>query len=75
METAVHPFPELTDREREVLKLIAEGLNNSEIAAQLHITSKTVSNHISNIFSKLQVANRAQVIVKAHEAGLGTPKR
>ncbi|MCB0034252.1 MAG: response regulator transcription factor [Anaerolineales bacterium] len=71
METAVVPFPELTDREREVLVLIAQGLNNSDIATQLYITSKTVSNYISSIFNKLQVADRAQVIVKAREAGLG----
>ncbi len=71
METAVVPFPDLTDREREVLTLIAQGLNNNDIAARLHITSKTVSNYISSIFNKLQVADRAQVIVKAREAGLG----
>jgi DNA-binding NarL/FixJ family response regulator len=69
-ETAVHPFPDLTDREREVLALIARGADNSEIAAQLHISGKTVSNHISNIFNKLQVANRAQAIIKARDAGL-----
>ena len=71
VETAVVPFPDLTDREREVLRLIAQGLNNSDIAAQLYITSKTVSNYISSIFNKLQVADRAQVIVKARDAGLG----
>ncbi len=71
MEAAVSPFPELTDREREVLSLIAQGLNNNDIAARLHISSKTVSNHISNIFNKLQVADRAQAIVKARDAGLG----
>lgn len=71
METAVVPFPELTDREREVLALIAQGLNNNEIAARLYITGKTVSNHISSIFNKLQVADRAQAIVKARESGLG----
>jgi DNA-binding NarL/FixJ family response regulator len=71
MESAVVPFPELTDREREVLSLIAQGLSNTDIAAQLHISSKTVSNHISNIFNKLQVADRAQAIVKAREAGFG----
>jgi DNA-binding NarL/FixJ family response regulator len=64
-------FPELSEREAEVLDRIARGLNNHEIAAQLHITVKTVSNHISNIFSKLQVADRAQAIIKAREAGLG----
>ena len=71
VEAAIVPFPELTDREREVLALIAEGLNNSQIARRLHITTKTVSNHISNVFNKLQVADRAQAIVKARDAGLG----
>ncbi len=70
-KTAVVPFPELTPRERELLTLIAQGKNNQEIANQLHISSKTVSNHISNIFNKLQVADRAQAIVKAREAGVG----
>jgi DNA-binding NarL/FixJ family response regulator len=65
------PFPDLTEREREVLQRIAAGENNQQIAQQLHISGKTVSNHISNIFSKLQVADRAQAIVKAREAGLG----
>ena len=67
----VLPFSDLTDREREVLELIAAGENNQEIAQQLHISPKTVSNHISNIFGKLQVADRAQAIVKARQAGLG----
>lgn len=66
------PFPDLTDRERELLELIAQGENNQEIAQQLHISAKTVSNHISNIFNKLQVADRAQAIVKARQAGLGS---
>jgi DNA-binding NarL/FixJ family response regulator len=70
-EKSVSPFPELTDREREVLTLIAQGANNSEIAAQLHISVKTVSNHISNIFNKLQVADRAQAIIKARDANIG----
>jgi len=65
------PFPDLTTREREVLELVAKGKNNHEIAAQLHISVKTVSNHISNIFSKLQVADRMQAIVKARQAGIG----
>ncbi len=64
-------FPELTEREREVLSLIAQGHNNAEIAERLTLSSKTVGNHISNIFSKLQVADRAQAIVRAREAGLG----
>lgn len=70
-ETTVVPFPDLTDRERELLTLIAQGKNNQNIADQLHISSKTVSNHISNIFNKLQVADRAQAIVKAKDAGMG----
>ena len=65
------PFPDLTDREREVLELIAAGVSNPEIAQQLSISAKTVSNHISNIFNKLQVVDRAQAIVKARQAGLG----
>jgi DNA-binding NarL/FixJ family response regulator len=65
------PFPELTERERDVLALIAEGKSNAEIADRLVISPKTVSNHISNIFGKLQVADRAQVIVKARQAGFG----
>ncbi len=64
-------FPELTDREREVLELIAQGLNNREIAHQLTISEKTVRNHVSNIFNKLQVADRAQAIIRAREAGMG----
>lgn len=64
------PFPELTERELEVLRLIAQGLNNQEIAQKLFLSPKTVRNHITNIFSKLQVADRAQAIVRAREAGL-----
>ncbi len=64
-------FPELTEREREVLHLIAQGHNNTEIAGRLILSQKTVRNHVSNIFSKLQVADRAQAIVRAREAGLG----
>jgi len=64
-------FPELTDREREILHLIAQGHSNSEIAERLLLRTKTVQNHVSNIFSKLQVADRAQAIVRARDAGLG----
>jgi DNA-binding NarL/FixJ family response regulator len=64
-------FPELTAREAELLDLIARGLNNAEIAKRLHVSQKTVRNHVSHIFLKLQVADRAQAIVKAREAGLG----
>ena len=64
-------FPELTDREREILKLIARHETNPEIAKRLHLSPKTVRNHVSNIFTKLQVADRAQAIIRAREAGLG----
>ena len=64
-------FPELTDREREVLELIAGGHSNSVIATRLYLSPKTVRNHVSNIFTKLQVADRAQAIVLARDAGLG----
>ena len=69
-------FPELTDREREVLALIAQGRSNAEIAGTLYLSQKTVRNHVSNIFMKLHVADRAQAIVVAREAGLGesTPR-
>lgn len=65
------PFPELTAREREVLDLIASGLSNVAIADRLHVARKTISNHVSTIFSKLQVASRAEAIVRAREEGLG----
>lgn len=68
---AQHPFPELTEREREVLDLLARGMNNAEIAGVLVISQKTVRNHVSNIFNKLQVADRAQAIIRARDAGLG----
>ncbi|GIH71786.1 response regulator [Sphaerimonospora thailandensis] len=68
---AAEPFPELTAREREVLDLIATGLANSAIARRLGISPKTVSNHISAIFTKLQVADRAEAIIRARQAGLG----
>jgi DNA-binding NarL/FixJ family response regulator len=64
-------FPELTDREREVLDLIAQGLSNTDIAARLVLSGKTVRNHVSNIFAKLQVAGRAEAIVRARTEGLG----
>jgi DNA-binding NarL/FixJ family response regulator len=68
---AAAPFPELTEREREILNLIAGGFNNTAIAEKLFLSAKTVRNHVSNIFSKLQVADRAQAIVRARKAGLG----
>jgi DNA-binding NarL/FixJ family response regulator len=65
------PFPELTDREREILDHIAAGANNTAIAERLFLSGKTVRNHVSNIFTKLQVADRAQAIVRARKAGMG----
>jgi len=70
-DLATQAFPELTSREHEVLELIAQGINNQSIASRLSISEKTVRNHISNIFNKLQVVDRAQAIVKAREAGMG----
>ena len=64
-------FPELTEREREVLELIAQGVNNQAIARRLTISVKTARNHVSNIFSKLQVADRAEAIIRARDAGMG----
>lgn len=64
-------FPELTGREREVLEHIAQGHSNAAIAERLSISTKTVRNHASNIFNKLQVADRAQAIIRAREAGYG----
>ncbi len=64
-------FPELSDRERQVLMLIARGSTNSEIAHTLVVSPKTVRNHVSNIFSKLQVSDRAEAVARARSAGLG----
>lgn len=69
--TTALAFPQLTDREHEVLDLLAQGHPNSTIAARLRISDKTVRNHVSNIFTKLAVADRAEAIVRAREAGLG----
>lgn len=68
-------FPELSGREREMLKLIARGLSNSEIARILVISPKTVRNHVSNVFTKLQVSDRAEAILRARRAGLGESGR
>jgi len=66
-------FPQLTLREREVLDCIAQGFDNAQIAARLELSEKTVRNHITRIFDKIQVENRSQAIVAARKAGLGTP--
>ena len=68
---AAEAFPELTEREREVLELIAQGLDNREMARRLTISHKTIRNHVSNIFNKLQVAGRAEAIIRARDAGMG----
>jgi DNA-binding NarL/FixJ family response regulator len=68
------PFPELTVREREILALIARGRTNQEIAADLAVSLKTVRNHVSNIFTSLHVADRAQAMSAARKAGLGADK-
>lgn len=69
--TPPQAFPDLTEREREILSLLAQGHNNAEIAHRLVLSLKTVRNHLSNVFNKLQVADRAQAIIRAREAGLG----
>jgi DNA-binding NarL/FixJ family response regulator len=65
------PFPELTEREHEILDLVARGLTNQAIASRLVLSEKTIRNHVSNVFMKLQVQDRATAIVRAREAGLG----
>ena len=69
---AEQAFPQLTAREREVLELVAAGRSNAQIATALFLSPKTVRNNVSNIFAKLHVADRAEAIVRAREAGLGT---
>jgi DNA-binding NarL/FixJ family response regulator len=69
--TAASPFPDLTAREREILDYIARGRANGQIAEQLAVSPKPLRNHLSNVFTKLQVVDRACAIVKAREAGIG----
>ena len=69
---AANAFPQLSKRERQVLALIADGLDNAQLAARLFLSEKTVRNHITSIFAKLDVPNRAQAIVSARRAGLGS---
>jgi len=70
-EVASIPLPDLTVREREILDYIAHGDTNTEIAERLNLSLKTVRNHVSSIFNKLQVANRAQAALRARDSGLG----
>ncbi len=69
--TPPRAFPELSDREDEILRLIAQGRSNYQIAERLGLSVKTVQNHVSNIFGKLQVADRVQAVIRARQAGLG----
>jgi DNA-binding NarL/FixJ family response regulator len=68
----VRPFPQLTDREFDILELIADGLDNTSIARRLDLSPKTVRNHVSNVFAKIQVPDRPGAIVLAHLQGVGT---
>ena len=68
---AASPFPELTEREREILDLVARGLTNAAIARRLVVSDKTVRNHVSNVFGKLHVADRAEAVARARDAGMG----
>ena len=68
---AAQAFPNLTEREHEILSLVAAGYTNTAIASRLYLSPKTVRNYVSNIFTKLQVSDRPQAIVRAREAGLG----
>jgi DNA-binding NarL/FixJ family response regulator len=69
---AEDPFPELTARERDVLELLARGRRTAEIAAALHLSPKTVSNNLTTIFAKLEVADRTAAVIRARERGLGS---
>ena len=69
---AAKPFPELTERERDVLELVADGLSNTEISRRLFLSEKTVRNRVSDVFAKLGAANRSEAVVLARRAGLGT---
>jgi DNA-binding NarL/FixJ family response regulator len=69
--TAATPFPQLTDREREVLDLVARGCDNATIARRLFLSDKTVRNHVSACLTKLQVASRAEAVALARDGGLG----
>jgi len=68
------PFPQLTDREREVLDLVAAGLDNASISRRLVLSPKTVRNHVANVLAKLAVRDRSAAIVRAREEGLGTAR-
>ena len=68
-------FPQLSDRERDVLDLLAGGKSNAEIGRALHLSTKTVANYVSAVLNKLQLADRTEAIIRARDAGLGQPTR
>lgn len=70
--TVAEPFPELTERERAILEQLADGKRTAAIAADLHLSPKTVSNHLTSIFAKLEVADRSEAMLRARERGLGS---
>ena len=70
--STTRPFPQLTNREFDILQLLAAGLDNATIARQLFLSPKTVRNHVSNVFSKIEAPDRPGAIVLAHRHGLGT---
>ncbi len=72
---APDPFPQLTERERDVLELLSRGKRNAMIAGELFLSERTVRNYVSNIFTKLQVADRAQAIAAARDVGIGQPPK
>jgi DNA-binding NarL/FixJ family response regulator len=67
-------FPQLSQRERQVLELLAQGASNAQIAQTLYLSPKTIRNHLSAICNKLQVVDRLQAALRAREAGLGAPR-
>jgi DNA-binding NarL/FixJ family response regulator len=71
LATAADPFPQLTPREREILEMIAQGLDNAVIARRLVLTEKSVRNRVSDILTKLRARSRAEAVVLARDAGLG----
>jgi DNA-binding NarL/FixJ family response regulator len=72
--SAAEAFPELTDRELDILDGLAAGLTNAEIGERLHLSAKTIANNVSTILTKLQVSQRGQAIVRARDAGLGSDR-
>ncbi len=75
LSSGSRPFPALTDRETEVLGLVARGYPNARISTELHLSLKTVQNHVSNIMGKLGATSRAQVVAADRDAGVGSPAR